>query len=398
LLTRVFIEGLLGVGDVELNFAPGQRVHVLFGENGIGKTRCLEALYLNLLRSNEDFKVFLRRKKNSTDWWPVAHYAEDANKVVLRAEGIVSADGALEEEEQQWYHHVRLSETKNEESPLYLPHRLPVVFIGANRSARLTNDESAHDNKPLGKFEDRRRAYFHEILENCRLDRLGSQSTKNGDMQAWFVKRAQSGNAFQESKDDRSVEIHAVLSMLHEIDSCIDPKFLRIDGAGHVFLEVEGQKLELGELSSGYAALVRLVQAIVAGYAAFTNEIRLQNVRGIVLIDEIDAHLHPAWQAKIIPCLKSLLPNTTFYVATHSPLVLVRLMRKEAYLLERDDNDVVRSREIEYPNRRLFVDVLEDGFNVDLNRLKRDSMENDDQSELKARLLSLLQAQEKEAA
>jgi predicted ATP-binding protein involved in virulence len=184
--------------------------------------------------------------------------------------------------------------------------------------------------------------------------------------------------------------------MLHEIEPLIDPdpeESLRIGGDGKVFLKVDGQKRELGELSSGFAALLKMVQAIVAGYAAFTNEVQLQRVRGIVFIDEIDAHLHVEWQVKIISCLKSLFPNTTFYIATHSPLVLKQLKEKEAYLLKRDDDGVVRSRTISHPNRRLFVDVLEDGLGVKLNAL-----DDDDQSDLKQRMLSLLQAQEKGTA
>jgi predicted ATP-binding protein involved in virulence len=137
----------------------------------------------------------------------------------------------------------------------------------------------------------------------------------------------------------------------------------------------------------------------VAGYAAFTNEKQLQRVRGIVLIDEIDVHLHAEWQAKIIPCLKSLLPNTTFYIATHSPLVLAQLQEGEAYLLERSETDgVVRSQVIDSPNRRLFVDVLENALGVDLNKLKLESLENDNQAEAKQKLLSLLRAQRETAA
>ncbi|MDR0378510.1 MAG: AAA family ATPase, partial [Candidatus Accumulibacter sp.] len=169
-----------------------------------------------------------------------------------------------------------------------------------------------------------------------------------------------------------------------------DSKVLRIDGDGRVFLSVDGQERELGELSSGYAALVKMVQAIIAGYAAFTNEVQLQNVRGIVLIDEIDAHLHPAWQARIVFCLKTLLPNTTFYIATHSPLVLVQLLNGEAYRLKRDDDGVVRNELIRHPGRRLFVDTLDDGFGIDLNKLKRDMMEHDDQTDAKRGLLDLL--------
>jgi hypothetical protein len=196
-----------------------------------------------------------------------------------------------------------------------------------------------------------------------------------------------------------------VLAILQALEPRIDPQgFERPDGAGrigfqidgaeNVFLCVEGQEVELGELSSGFLALVKIVQAIIAGYAAFTNEVQLQNVRGIVLIDEIDAHLHAQWQTRILPTLKKLLPNTTFYVTTHSPLVLTQLENGEAYLLERHSDGVVRSKVIKSANRRLLVDVLDDGFGVDLNQLKRDRLEREDQTEGKAWLRDLLRQRE----
>ena len=356
-----------------------------------------------MLRSNEDFRAFLRRKwkgaVGAAEWWPVAHYAEDADKVVLCAMGIPPPDDGSSEE-RQGYHHVRLSETK--EIPLYFPHRFPVVFIGAGRRADFEEVKRASAG-PLGRFEDRKKKYFNglaDVIISGHLSRLGMSD----DTRSWFVARAQADNPYQKSKDNRKAEIDAVLSMLHEIEPRIDPMGFQtdaggrvgfqMDGAENVFLCVEKQQRELGELSSGYAALVKMVQAIVAGYAAFTNEMQLRNVRGIVLIDEIDAHLHTEWQVKIIPCLKSLLPNTTFYIVTHSPLVLVRLQEEEAYLLKRDDDGVVRSRMIASPDRRNFADVLESAFGVDLNALKRQSPKPGDQSKARERLLSLLREQE----
>ena len=46
---------------------------------------------------------------------------------------------------------------------------------------------------------------------------------------------------------------------------------------------------------------------------------------GIVLIDEIELHLHPAWQRDILPRLMATFPNVQFFVTTHSPLVLAQL-------------------------------------------------------------------------
>jgi hypothetical protein len=360
MLTDVTIEGLRGVGRVELRFKPEQRVYVLFGENGVGKTKCLEALYQSLLAANKE---------------PLLLDAPMPNGGYV---GNVPP--------KKWFKWVM-----EQIQPELEAHQSPVVFLGAARRASLNPLDKPLDARALGGFERRREEYFKSLslpLFSGRLDGLGMM----GDTREWFVRRAQSTNPYQKSADNRSVEIDAVLAMLHEMEDSIDANTLQIDGDGRVFLTVAGKECELGELSSGFASLVKLMQAIIAGYAAFTNETKLQHVCGIVLIDEIEAHLHPQWQAKIIPCLKKLLPNTTFYIATHAPLVLTRLKDGEAYLLAREKDGVVRSRVVEGTSRRLFVDMLESAFGVNANALKLEAMEEDDQTEAKRRLLELLES------
>jgi predicted ATP-dependent endonuclease of OLD family len=323
-------------------------------------------LYLSLLMANKDFQVFLGEKH------------KEQSK-------LVRTKGHLQQ-------HVGLRLPRfGQIQPELGTHQLPVVLLGASRRMNLEAG-NAVTGDALGKTADRREKYF---------DALWQAFTQNNDLRtlsmsdnthAWFVTRAQSSNPYQKSRDNRQSEIEAVLAMLNAIEPRIDSRFLQIDGAEGVFLKVDGEERELGELSSGFAALLKMIQAIVAGYAAFTNEVQLRNVRGIVLIDEIDAHLHVEWQAKIIPCLKSLLPNTTFYIATHSPLVLTQLKDGEAYSLERHADGVVRSQLVEGTSRRLFADMLEQAFGVDLNKLKHQAMAEDREQNQKAKqhLLSLL--------
>ncbi|MBK7436994.1 MAG: AAA family ATPase [Saprospiraceae bacterium] len=52
-----------------------------------------------------------------------------------------------------------------------------------------------------------------------------------------------------------------------------------------------------------------------------------------ILIDEIDLHLHPSWQVKIVKALKTTFPNVQFIVTTHSPLVLSSVKRGEIIAL-----------------------------------------------------------------
>ncbi|QJD70011.1 AAA family ATPase [Xanthomonas campestris pv. badrii] len=213
----------------------------------------------------------------------------------------------------------------------------------------------------------------------------------DADIRVWFIQRAQSVNPFQVEKDNLRNEIESVLRLLHRIDQRVDAGRLQIDGSQRVYLSIEGQMRELGELSSGFASVVKLFQAIISGYAGFSNSKDLQNLPGVVLIDEIESHLHVGWQVNIVRHLKALFPNTQFFISTHSPLVLTQLEQGEAYLLERDAKDgVVRSSVIDSPNMKAFADVLEETFGVDLNALKRDALVSEDQSATKRALLDLI--------
>ncbi|MDQ7015654.1 MAG: AAA family ATPase [Gammaproteobacteria bacterium] len=113
-------------------------------------------------------------------------------------------------------------------------------------------------------------------------------------------------------------------------------------------------------------------------------------MKGIVLIDEIESHLHLGWQVNIIPLLKKLFPNTTFYITTHSPIVISQLEEGEAYQLKRDADGVVRSQLISAPNKAAMVDVLKDAFGIDLNRIKLDHASPEKQQQAKQDLLDLL--------
>ena len=56
--------------------------------------------------------------------------------------------------------------------------------------------------------------------------------------------------------------------------------------------------------------------------------------KGIVLIDEIELHLHPQWQRDVIPCLHHTFPNIQFIVTTHSPQVLSNVEKEDVRILE----------------------------------------------------------------
>lgn len=100
-------------------------------------------------------------------------------------------------------------------------------------------------------------------------------------------------------------------------------------------------------LSQGYQSTIAWIADLLGHLVleAGTNvEIDLQSVTGLVLIDEIDLHLHPRWQARLVTALKDALPKVQFVVTTHSPMVLPALRREEIVLLDLDAAGNVRPR------------------------------------------------------
>lgn len=93
------------------------------------------------------------------------------------------------------------------------------------------------------------------------------------------------------------------------------------------------------QLSDGIQNVLNLI-ADISHRAVRLNpcadEHLLQNIRGLVMIDEIDMYLHPQWQQKIVSILKRIFPKVQFVITTHSPQVLSTLKKDQIRILGTD--------------------------------------------------------------
>ena len=366
---KIRFEQMKGVGTMELDFLPNQRVYTLIGENGVGKTKFLESWFLVLLLMN-------KLLKKGSYWF---------NSNLIPFKYFFSCIGDLELKESFTIETINIF-------PKY-EHSLPIIFLSAQGRGGIKRVDS-NLNK-IGSSQERQKKYLDKITGvfsyNHNNEDLKSFNMDD-NLEEWIIQRAQSANPYQSKEDNREIEIKTLLKLLNQIDTRIDPEFLEISGSNRVFIKIENQKRELSQLSSGFSSILKMLQSIIAGYSYFTNETQIAHVRGVVLIDEIESHLHNQWQVKIIPLLKKLFPNTIFFITTHSSLVISQLKHGEAYRLERNKDDgVVYGKLIEYPSNVSFVDLLHDAFDVNLNQLKRDSLNDDQQQEAKKALLQLVQ-------
>jgi len=91
----------------------------------------------------------------------------------------------------------------------------------------------------------------------------------------------------------------------------------------HMAIDKDGVKLNVSQLSQGEKSMMALVGDIARRLAMMNQS--LDNPLegdGIVLIDEVDLHLHPKWQRTLIRQLSETFPNCQFVLTTHSPLVI----------------------------------------------------------------------------
>ena len=102
-----------------------------------------------------------------------------------------------------------------------------------------------------------------------------------------------------------------------------------IDSDGIKLKDANGVSVSLYDMSDGYRSVlsvtVDIIRFIIETYGADTvfhnNGQKTIDLPGVVLIDEIDAHLHPTWQTRIGQWFTVYFPNIQFIVTTHSPLI-----------------------------------------------------------------------------
>lgn len=126
----------------------------------------------------------------------------------------------------------------------------------------------------------------------------------------------------------RSAKHQRHLSLVHRAIETLVPgvKNLEIDrssGKARLLVENFGNKVNITQLSQGQKMLVALAGDLARRLVTLNPEAdEPLNCHGIVIIDEVELHLHPKWQQEILLGIQRTFPNIQFIVTTHSPQIL----------------------------------------------------------------------------
>ncbi len=129
----------------------------------------------------------------------------------------------------------------------------------------------------------------------------------------------------------------------------------------HMSIDKQGEQLNVAQLSQGEKSLLALVGDIAKRLAMMNPDLENPlNGDGVVLIDEVDLHLHPQWQRTLLERLSNTFPNCQLVLTTHSPLVISEAKDVLCYVL--NDGE---------------LSVLDDTFGLDANQVLLQVMDTD---------------------
>ena len=264
---------------------------LLLGENGTGKSTVLTALTLALMGDKQRRKFLVERKFKAGDF---VRYGSQSGYVKVHLTGTTEpiilkfSRGST---------HFTTNSTE------------PKVFLLGYGATRLLPRETAKlTNKVSAGLA-------------ARVDNLFDPFMPLNDAECWLY-------GLPPGEFDSIARGLKQLLLLDKEDLAKDPKKKRIVVKGY------RSQVPLDEMSAGY-------QSVVALSADVMSVLRLrwetmEAAEGVVLIDEVDAHLHPRWKMQIVSRLRQAFPRLQFVVTSHDPLCLRGLHAGEVVVMKRD--------------------------------------------------------------
>ena len=130
-----------------------------------------------------------------------------------------------------------------------------------------------------------------------------------------------------------------------------------------ISIMINGSDETFNELSDGYQSVIALTSDVLQ--LVMNRWKNPDEARGIVLLDEVGAHLHPRWKMRIVSSLREALPNMQFIVSTHQPLCLRGMEKGEVVLMRRDaDKNVEVITDLPNPKELRISQILTSVFGL----------------------------------
>lgn len=335
-LEKVNLKNYKAIEEIELRLKPG--INLLIGDNGSGKTSVLEGMAIAL--SGLFVNVTGVNTKNfvKDDVRMIVEPLGDASTSVTYCEPVL-AGCSLRTCDGNGFTWNRIREeltsthTKIDDKSVCALMRkltnktdsiLPLIsFQSAARAWKVRRGDFGTELQK--KLDDRRCGYI-----GC-LD--SSMDVKS--IQQWCMKQevmAMNKGKIREYETFKNI-ISSFMKEINELDEV--PEIYYSPQFGEIVYRNGTEEMPVSKLSAGYQSLLWMIMDLAYRLCLLNPELNdSSQIKGIVLIDEIDMHLHPKWQWNIIKGFSTVFENVQFIIATHSPIVISSAKSANLILLD----------------------------------------------------------------
>lgn len=323
-ITSIHINEVRHLKNIEIKLNPEKRQHlILTGKNGSGKTSVLRAIkdYLQAINDNM-LNIINVDYPNS-----IAMVRKQYEEAKTRIEKI-QAQRAIESFEApigRYSQGARLEFSDGEElDQLYQNGDFITACFAADRTSKIQRVHGAEDVKLETEYpiDSEPSQILLKYMVHLKTQQAYARNEDDLETEAkiasWFLRFR---DALRVLLDDESIE-------------------LRYDYKNYNFLiEQNGRNpYGLNELSDGYSAIIGIVADLILRMDRnwlLKGELSQYDAEGVVLIDELETHLHVELQRKILPFLTEFFPRIQFIITTHSAYILNSISNACIYDLER---------------------------------------------------------------
>lgn len=188
-------------------------------------------------------------------------------------------------------------------------------------------------------------------------------------LQTFFAEKLNKPNAAKTLERIKKVLTSGILPDVQDFDFDTTENF-----QGFVKVKTDYGWVKLKELGYGYqVTLAWIVDLAKKLFERYPNSENPLHEPAIVLVDELDLHLHPEWQRKIISFLSKQFPKTQFIATTHSPLIVQSADNINLVILEKQDDHVI----IKQPDIKTFKGWTVDEILTELMGLDDKTLSDD---------------------
>ncbi|HWT68710.1 MAG TPA: AAA family ATPase [Pseudomonas sp.] len=341
-LDRLHIQNFRCYEDATFDFQPG--FNLVVGTNGSGKTSLLQAVATNFL----DFAEATGKNQtffSEADIRFVIDKFEGRSRFERRYPVLLAAQGHIFERS-QWGIHVERKDTP------YLSDVLLDVEV-TEKISRIDKGEPV-DLPVLAFYRSNRRwngaGVSSEFAATQRLSRLDGYNnwddaaTNSKDFECWIIGKTlermqwilEAGSPLT-GRETELTWINSAIS--YAIADAVGIRYdLRLQSL--MVDMIDERTYPFNDLSDGQRGMVALFADIARRMCILNPHMGkdvLKKTSGVVIIDELDIHLHPAWQRSIVHALKKAFPKVQFIAASHSPQIIGSLKPEEVIILNNGD-------------------------------------------------------------